>query len=410
LARGSVLVIDDEPDFRELLAYELSSQGYEVTQADDGAHALELARRRRFHVAITDLMMPGMSGIETVARLKGADPSIEVIVATGYATVETAIACLREGACDYIQKPYEIAELKLLLERAFHKRGDAAAAPATGTPGEDALVDPAAQALNERAELVYRLCAQARRRFRAGAVGLVMTRPSGAACFSFEGDSALLKTVKDPAMTLAAGDGRRDAGHLIGWKLSIEGARGGVLVLARDDAQPPFTAAELHSAEVYLAPLRLWLDEAALMNRWDETCLAVESRWSAHQAEVASSPEPLRPLAQALSQASRTPGNAPVPLVLVALRSPGDGRPPVEVNGQLERALAVKLRRGVDAWCEVGPGAFAALLFGVTADRAEKIVGRFDPSVEVRVRALPGGPLDDDAALRALKQALAVGV
>jgi DNA-binding NtrC family response regulator len=120
-ARASVLVIDDEQGIREMLRYELSQDGFEVEMAENGLAAVEAVKRRKFDLAITDLKMPGMDGVATVEALRSLDPKIEVIVATGYASVETAVACMKRGAYDYIQKPFDLTELKLLLDRASQK-------------------------------------------------------------------------------------------------------------------------------------------------------------------------------------------------------------------------------------------------------------------------------------------------
>jgi DNA-binding NtrC family response regulator len=89
--------------------------------AENGAAAMEAVKRRKFDLAITDLKMPGMDGVATVEALRSLDPKIEVIVATGYASVETAVACMKRGAYDYIEKPFDLTELKLLLDRASQK-------------------------------------------------------------------------------------------------------------------------------------------------------------------------------------------------------------------------------------------------------------------------------------------------
>jgi DNA-binding response OmpR family regulator len=119
--RAAVLVIDDEPGIRDMLSFELSQEGFDVETAESGMAAVEALKRRKFDLAVTDLKMPGMDGVATVEALRALDPDIEVIVATGYASVETAVACMKRGAYDYIQKPYDLAELKLLLERATQK-------------------------------------------------------------------------------------------------------------------------------------------------------------------------------------------------------------------------------------------------------------------------------------------------
>jgi len=119
--RATVLIIDDEPGIREMLSYELSREGFEVETAESGLAAVQAVKRRKFDLAVTDLKMPGMDGAATVEALRSLDPDIEVIVATGYASVETAVACMKNGAYDYIQKPYDLIELTLLLERAMEK-------------------------------------------------------------------------------------------------------------------------------------------------------------------------------------------------------------------------------------------------------------------------------------------------
>jgi DNA-binding NtrC family response regulator len=118
---ASLLIIDDEPGIRQMLSYALSRDGFAVETAESGIAGVEALRRRKFDVAITDLKMSGMDGIETVQALRALDPELPVIVATGFASIETAVACMKNGAYDYIQKPYQIKELKRLLARAVEK-------------------------------------------------------------------------------------------------------------------------------------------------------------------------------------------------------------------------------------------------------------------------------------------------
>ena len=121
--KASVLVIDDEPGICEMLAFGLEPGGYAVTTAGGGQEAVRLSREEPFELAITDFKMPGMDGAATVEALKRLDPTIEIIVATGYASVETAVACMRRGAFDYIAKPFDFAALIALMERALaHRR------------------------------------------------------------------------------------------------------------------------------------------------------------------------------------------------------------------------------------------------------------------------------------------------
>jgi DNA-binding NtrC family response regulator len=120
--RGRLLVIDDEEDIREMLEFVLSSDGFTVVTADGGLAALEIAEERRFDVAITDMKMPDMDGLETLAALKKLDATLEVIVVTGYASEQTAAECIKLGAYAYLRKPFEVADLLALIERAMAHR------------------------------------------------------------------------------------------------------------------------------------------------------------------------------------------------------------------------------------------------------------------------------------------------
>jgi DNA-binding response OmpR family regulator len=120
--KARVLVIDDEQGMRDMLTFELSREGYEVDTAENGATALRTASDKTYDLAICDLKMPGMDGVQTLAALKKLDPDLEIIVATGFGTVDTAIACMKQGAYDYIQKPFALNELHALVEQALAKR------------------------------------------------------------------------------------------------------------------------------------------------------------------------------------------------------------------------------------------------------------------------------------------------
>ncbi len=117
-----MLVIDDEQGLRDMLAYVLTERDYEVVTAEGGAQALEKARTQAFDLALCDIMMPGMRGVEVLRELKLLRPDIEVVMATGYATIETAVESMKLGAYDYITKPYEMDHLCQTLARALEKR------------------------------------------------------------------------------------------------------------------------------------------------------------------------------------------------------------------------------------------------------------------------------------------------
>ena len=116
-----ILVVDDEQGIRDLLSFELGSQGYSIVTASDGLEAVEKVRSGKFHLVISDLKMPKMGGVETLEEIKKIDPGVEVIMATGFGTIEIAVDSMKKGAYDFIQKPYNIAEISALIEKALEK-------------------------------------------------------------------------------------------------------------------------------------------------------------------------------------------------------------------------------------------------------------------------------------------------
>ena len=117
-----LLLVDDEEDFRITLANRLGKREYEVTQVENGCQALEAIKTRRIDVAIVDVKMPGMDGLETLREMKRLDSGIEVIMLTGHASVESGIEGMRLGAFDYIMKPCDIHDLVLKIEDAFQRK------------------------------------------------------------------------------------------------------------------------------------------------------------------------------------------------------------------------------------------------------------------------------------------------
>lgn len=119
---AGILVVDDEEGYRKLLSWELGARGYRVVTASSGREALERVRAERFPLVICDIRMPGMDGIEILEAVKKADLEAEVIMATGYATIETAVLAIKRGAYDFIQKPFLLDKLFALVDRAMEKR------------------------------------------------------------------------------------------------------------------------------------------------------------------------------------------------------------------------------------------------------------------------------------------------
>ena len=121
-ALSDLLLVDDDDDFRSALAQRFTRRGYQVQDAPDGVAALAEVERRQFAAAVIDLMMPKMSGLELLEKLKAADPECEVIMLTGSATVETAVKAMKLGAYDYLTKPCVMAELDALVDKAVERR------------------------------------------------------------------------------------------------------------------------------------------------------------------------------------------------------------------------------------------------------------------------------------------------
>jgi DNA-binding NtrC family response regulator len=117
-----LLIAEDEKNFSLILQKELSRRNYDVSVANDGRSAVEFARRVDYDVIVMDITMPNMDGIQALKVLKQAEPSPEVIMLTGNATVETAIEAMKAGAYDYLTKPCKIEELDVLIRKACERR------------------------------------------------------------------------------------------------------------------------------------------------------------------------------------------------------------------------------------------------------------------------------------------------
>ena len=120
--KARVLVVDDEPSARSGLDKLLRQEGYAVDLAGDGPTALGIAAERPPDVAVTDLKMPGMDGIELLAKLREQDADLPVLVVTAFGDIASAVTAMRAGADDYLIKPVDFDALLLSLERAIERR------------------------------------------------------------------------------------------------------------------------------------------------------------------------------------------------------------------------------------------------------------------------------------------------
>jgi len=120
---AKILVVDDDQGMREFLEILLVREGYEVISASGGKEALDLCKKHKFDIAITDLMMPKINGIDVLKSIKEVSPKTLVILITGYASGETAIAAMKEGAYDYLEKNFDLEDLKAVIKDALSKKG-----------------------------------------------------------------------------------------------------------------------------------------------------------------------------------------------------------------------------------------------------------------------------------------------
>ncbi len=120
--KGRILIVDDELVVRDSLGKWFTSEGYTTRPVGGAREALETIQQQQFDIALIDIKMPGMDGMELQARLREADPDLTVVIMTGYASVETAVQALKHGAYDYITKPVDPDELSHLVSKAMEHR------------------------------------------------------------------------------------------------------------------------------------------------------------------------------------------------------------------------------------------------------------------------------------------------
>ena len=118
--RPTLLIVDDEEGPRQSLRV-VFKEDYDLLIAADGARALELAKQHKINAAVVDIRMTGMTGTEVLEKLKALQPTVEVIMLTAYETVDTIRRALRLGACDYLNKPFDIATIRKAVATAMER-------------------------------------------------------------------------------------------------------------------------------------------------------------------------------------------------------------------------------------------------------------------------------------------------
>ncbi|QGY39475.1 response regulator [Pseudodesulfovibrio cashew] len=116
--KTSILILDDEPIVSKRLQPALEKMGYEIESFYKSAEAMERIRERSFDIVVTDLKMEGIDGMQFLAEVKRLSPSTEVIVITGFATMDTAKESMRKGVFDFLAKPFKLGEIQEVIRKA----------------------------------------------------------------------------------------------------------------------------------------------------------------------------------------------------------------------------------------------------------------------------------------------------
>lgn len=119
----NILVIDDEQSMLDVITEVLNKKDYNVLQADDGEKGLAILENHRIDVVICDIRMSPINGMDVLKKVKQIDPDIIFIIITAYGSIENAVECMRQGAYEYILKPFKIDELRILVQRALEHKG-----------------------------------------------------------------------------------------------------------------------------------------------------------------------------------------------------------------------------------------------------------------------------------------------
>ncbi len=120
--KGKILVVEDEKSMREVLKILLEGENYEVVTASDGVAGLSFVEKDIFDLVITDMKMPKVDGFEVLKKIKEVSPETIVIMITAFGTTESAVEAMKLGAYDYINKPFNIDEIRLIVKKAIEKK------------------------------------------------------------------------------------------------------------------------------------------------------------------------------------------------------------------------------------------------------------------------------------------------
>ncbi len=122
MAYQRVLLVDDEVEFIETLSQRMEARGLKVDTATNGSEAIKLAGENYYDAIILDLNMPGLDGIETLKKIRDQSPDSQIILLTGYATVEKSVEAVKHGAVDFLEKPADLNKLMSIIQEASDKK------------------------------------------------------------------------------------------------------------------------------------------------------------------------------------------------------------------------------------------------------------------------------------------------
>ncbi|MDD2804614.1 MAG: response regulator [Elusimicrobiales bacterium] len=288
-APAKLLVVDDEQGIRDMLSYELGLRGYQVATADNGADALEEIKKDKFRLVISDVKMAGMDGLQLLEAVKKSAPDVEVIMSTGYGTIEMAVSAMKKGAYDFIQKPFDLEELLALIEKALEKNE---LRSMLGVYEASKAVMSSIK-LHELLPLLAKLSARV---LKADGACIMLLSPEGklgvAAVHGRDGEEyrayalalgeraagkaspgaepVLINGPLEDVAEFAGITGLRDVSSSMVYPLAMGGKVLGVLTVDRAGRGDLFTASDLRYAAVFCSHLSLAINNAALFRELEK--------------------------------------------------------------------------------------------------------------------------------------------
>jgi len=347
---GRVLLVDDEVGIRTLLRWELGAEGLDIVEAADGADALDVLEDQSFDVIISDVRMPGMSGLDVLRGARQRSPETEVIISTGYADLDSAVECVRNGAFDLLHKPYDTRELVSSVARALERRRQRSVACL-----QQASAALTADVVARRPVVIVDLARQALSAERAC---LLLVDASGRPAVAYASEGSHQTTPRElPLERIAEQVLAARAPMVIDGRClfhpMVSGERGvGVLVFRRSPGAPPFRKEDLERANVLTSMLQLALaNDDLLRNIASSERLATIGQLTASVLHEINNPVSCLEAAQVYLHES-----------LEKLES---------VGALLEREAGGESLR--EAWRQVGGAALLAEMRGAVADGSHGI-------------------------------------